>query len=91
MSKKPVIYAAMGIISIFLLAYTGVAGSLPKVFRFDRKDALSEWKEKIFQGRVIYEVKAAPGESYLSAESNKACSGVFYNIKFDPRKLPYIS
>lgn len=62
-----------------------------KRFSFDREDALREWKEKIFHGRVIYEVKPhAPG-GYLFARSDKASSGLYHQISFSPRRYPYIS
>ena len=62
-----------------------------KWFAFNRQDALSEWKEKIFQGRVLYEVRPDPEKGYLLARSNQASSGLFYKISFSPKKDPYIS
>lgn len=62
-----------------------------KRFPFNKEDALKEWKEKVFRGRVFYEVNPAMPQGYLLAKSDKASSGLFYKIKFNPRKYPYIS
>jgi len=75
----------------FVLAGALYGSSYLKRFVFDRPDALSEWKEKIFQGRVLYEVRPDPEKGYLLARSNQASSGLFYKISFSPKKNPYIS
>lgn len=77
-------------ISIFWSSVYGRAPEL-KWFPFDRKDALKEWKEKIFHGRVLYEVKPDAPQGYLYAKSDKASSGLYYQMAFSPRKYPYIS
>ncbi|NQU73273.1 MAG: DUF3047 domain-containing protein [Candidatus Omnitrophica bacterium] len=67
------------------------AAQFPKIFRFGKKNALDEWEEKIFKGRVLYTVKLNKAGGYLSAESKSAASGILYNIEFDPKKTPMIS
>ena len=62
-----------------------------KWFSFNREDALKEWKEKIFQGRVLYTVKPRDPAGYLIGKSRKAASGLCYLIKFSPKKYPYLS
>lgn len=62
-----------------------------KWFPFNREDALDEWQEKIFKGRVLYTVKASEEDGFLLAESDKSASGLFYKITFDPKKYPLIS
>ena len=54
-----------------------------KWFSFNREDALKEWKEKIFQGRVLYTVKPRDPTGYLIGKSRKASSGLYYLIKFN--------
>jgi len=80
---------------IIFIAATGnifaLAAQLPKKFPFKEKDALDEWQEKIFKGRVLYSVKANRGDSYLAAYSDDTASGIFYKIRFDPKQLPMIS
>lgn len=62
-----------------------------KQFTFDTQDALKEWKEKIFIGRVLYEVKSEGNKGYVLARSNNASSGLFYALSYSPKKYPYIS
>ena len=74
-----------------LLIYPAFAFQLPKWFPFNHVRALDEWQEKIFKGRVLYQIKANPGEGFLSAVSRSASSGLLYRIKFDVTKFPMIS
>lgn len=83
---------------LFFLVYLSVSGrgvcsaeGELKWFPFNREDALKEWKEKVFRGRVFYEVSPGAPQGYLFAKSDKASSGLFYKISFSPRKYPYIS
>lgn len=62
-----------------------------KWFPFNKKDALDEWQEKIFKGKVLYVVKPQIDKGYLLAESNKAASGLFYRITYDAQKHPMVS
>lgn len=62
-----------------------------KWFPFNREDALNEWQEKIFKGRVLYVVKVDKENGYLSAKSDKSASGLFYKISFDLAKYPLVS
>lgn len=90
----PLLTVMIGISCVWHYVYG--AGEL-KYFFFDKKDALKEWKEKIFHGRVLYEIKidGKPPEGgrqgYLSAKSDKTSSGLFYPVSFSPKKFPYIS
>ncbi|MBF0216238.1 MAG: DUF3047 domain-containing protein [Candidatus Omnitrophica bacterium] len=67
------------------------AQKLPKLFPFNKKDALNEWEEKVFKNKVLYTVKPAVPDGQLSAESNSACSGLIYRVKFNVNKTPMIS
>ena len=81
--------AVLTLIIIFIhLAYTY---DLPKLFRFNKKEALEEWEEKIFKNKVLYSVEPKKEGGYLSAKSDKACSGLIYRIKFYPKENPLIS
>ncbi|OGX44564.1 MAG: hypothetical protein A3G37_00030 [Omnitrophica WOR_2 bacterium RIFCSPLOWO2_12_FULL_46_30] len=80
--------AMIGISCVWHYAY-GTAEL--KYFPFNKKDTLKEWKEKIFHGRVLYEVKPESPKGYLSARSDKASSGLYYQISFSPKRYPYIS
>lgn len=84
-----VFFVALLTFGIFLSC--GYADRLPKCFLFDKEDALIEWKEKIFRGKVLYEIKKDSGKNFLSAKSDKSSSGLFCKISFNPRNRPFIS
>ncbi len=83
------VIAVLGI-SAFLFS-PAFAGRTNKWFSFDKKDALEEWDEKIFKGRVLYSVKVEKKGGYLAAYSNNSASGIFYEISFSPKKHPIAS
>jgi hypothetical protein len=60
-------------------------------FRFDQKNALQGWEEKIFKGRVRYSVRADRQEGYLDAYSRAAASGIVRWLKFNPKRAPMVS
>ncbi len=62
-----------------------------KWFLFNRENALEEWQEKIFRGKVLYVVVPQKDKGYLLAKSDKSASGIFYKLSYDPRKCPMIS
>ena len=88
MNKK---FIFISIISIFIAGGIAYSGGLLKHFGFEEKDALNEWKEKVFHGRVLYEVAKDQGKGFLFAKSQKAASGLFYTISYSPKSFPYIS
>lgn len=90
MRRIKLIYILITIIFISFIFYA-YARELPKWFSFNRKDALEEWKEKIFKNRVIYTVEPVREGGYLSAKSEQGCSGLLYRITFSPKKRPMIS
>jgi len=74
-----------------LIIYRAYSYDLPKWFPFNKEDALQEWQEKIFQNKVLYSIKSSKASGYLSAKSNKACSGLIYKIGFNAKKNPLMS
>ena len=88
MSKVKFIFIA---VIVLLSAYFAWAHNLPKVFLFNHKSALREWKEKVFKGKVLYVVEPKKEGGYLSAISEKSNSGLIHKIKFHPKKYPMIS
>lgn len=58
---------------------------------FDRKDALKDWEEKIFKGKVMYSVKLNNLNGYLDAYSDKSASGIIYWLDFNPIEKPMVS
>jgi hypothetical protein len=87
---RRIIYIIIFVIFVILVCLVA-AYDLPKWFPFNQDNALSEWQEKVFRNRVIYEVEAQLDGGYLSAQSKDACSGLLYRIKFNPNKSPMIS
>jgi hypothetical protein len=79
------------IIGILSITARASADRLPREFPFQKKNALSEWQEKIFKGRVFYSIKVDKNDGYLSAHSENAASGIFYEIRFDPKQFPMVS
>ena len=73
------------------IGFIAYAYNLPKLFKFDKKNALSEWQEKIFRNRVLYIVEPQTDGGQLVAKSKNACSGLLYKIRFDSKKYPMIS
>jgi hypothetical protein len=78
-----VVIVSVGIIATF-------ANDLGRIFPFNKENALSEWKEKIFRNRVVYSVEIGEVDGYLGAQSKEAASGIFYRLRFNPRKKPFI-
>lgn len=76
---------------VFVAAVFAVAFDLPKWFPFNQENSLAEWQEKVFRGKVLYQVNQTDDGGYLSAISDKACSGLFYKIKFNVEDNPMIS
>lgn len=74
-----------------LLIYHAYSYDLPKGFLFNKEDALEEWQEKVFKNKVMYVIEQGRRDGYLLAKSEKACSGLFYRIRFNPKDLPMIS
>lgn len=63
-----------------------------KAFPFSKDDALKEWEEKVFKGKVIYRIEKSQSLDYVRATSNKTASALYYRIKIDAkRRNPVIS
>jgi len=75
---------------LFLFSHASAA-SAGKWFSFNKRDALVEWQEKIFKGKVFYSIKMEKMGGYLAAYSKNAASGILYEISFSPRKYPAVS
>ncbi len=93
MKKLSAVVLFIVIVVVILFAIQGHALELPRWFPFSTQRALGEWKEKIFKGKVLYEVKVIKQEKggYLLARSDKTASGLFYTIRFSPYSTPMIS
>lgn len=88
MNAKHVLFICAAVVLIISSVY---AFDLPKWFPFNKKDALNEWQEKIFHNKVLYEVQPQAQSGHLTAVSDRACSGLIYRVKFDPKEFPMIT
>lgn len=61
-----------------------------KSFTFSEENALKEWEEKIFKGKVKYVVEHNK-EYYVKGESIKTASALFYKVKIDMSEKPILS
>jgi len=65
---------------------------LVKGFPFSEENALKEWEEKIFRGKVVYRIEQGKDLSYVRATSDKTASALYYKLKLDAKKKsPVIS
>ena len=63
-----------------------------KDFPFNEDNALKEWEEKIFKGKVVYRIEKEQTLSYVRATSDKTASALYYKLKLDAKKKsPVIS
>lgn len=60
-------------------------------FAFENAGSLDEWSEKVFKGRVKYSLESSEGAFYVHALSSASCSAMYYQIKIDANRHPYIS
>lgn len=63
-----------------------IEAAIVKSFPFSTENALKEWEEKVFRGKVVYRVESGQSLSYVRATSNKTASALYYKIKLDAKK-----
>jgi hypothetical protein len=95
------IVAAIAVAGMLVFRYSGFFKSVPreaqkteivKSFPFSQDNALKEWEEKIFRGKVIYRIEKNQSLDYVRATSDKTASALYYRIKLDVKgKSPVIS
>ena len=74
---------------IFLMSCFSVQGS--EILLDDYQKGLSpKWEEKSFQGKTRYEVAREDGHQCIRATSQAAASGLFYEIRYDPKAYPIL-
>ncbi len=78
-------------ISLISLTSPLLAVDFIKYFTFSERGVLKLWKEKILKGKVDYRIKEGPEGRFVQALSKQAASGLYYEIKYNPRKTPYLS
>ena len=69
-----------------------LSSEVVKPFDFSKEDALKEWEEKVFSGRVVYRVEKDSDLSYVKASSDASASALYYRIKMDAKtRRPTVS
>lgn len=62
-----------------------------KSFPFSTDNALKEWEEKVFKGKVVYNIEKLGDLSYVRAKSAGSASALYYKIKLDAKsKSPMV-
>jgi len=63
-----------------------------KEFFFPNEASLAEWKEKLFHGKTIYEIKLEKGDGFLLGHTEKNASALYAEVKnWDLQKQPILS
>ncbi len=60
-------------------------------FDFNQKNSLSQWEDKVFQGKVSYWIEFERKSGFVHALSKGAASAIYYRIKYKVTEYPYIS
>ncbi len=88
-------FTANSIWSVFVLA---LLLSLSQFLRAETvsigqfsKDDLSDWEEKIFDGKTVYKIKQIDEKKVLESNSSNAASGLFKKVEIDLNKTPFIN
>lgn len=80
------------LLSFFASPTQATAADWLKYFTFSEQGVLRIWKEKLHKGKVDYKVIGDLGTGdYVRAIANVAASGIYYEIKYNPKERPYIS
>jgi len=88
--KLYILYTSCLLIFILYPSHS-YAANFMKYFTFSEKGVLKLWKEKISVGRVNYKILNDKKGKFVRADSNKSASGLYYEIKYNPKNRPYIS
>jgi len=75
-----------------LLCATGLAAvACLKAFTFDASNALDKWSTMILNGPVEYRLMKHGANGYVEAESDSACSALYYRISYSLKEYPILS
>lgn len=87
--QKIPIMAALAIFCLSLTAYSSIV--YLKEFTFDEEKPLVNWNKMILNGEVKYLPIKQGSEGFIRALSNKACSALYYRIKFKLDEYPLLT
>jgi hypothetical protein len=66
-------------------------GKTHSLFSFNREDALEEWEERSFRGKVVYKLEFAGDEGYVHAAAERAASARYQRLRYDLRNFPHLA
>ncbi len=85
-TQKICIMTAIAIFCLSLSVYSGIV--YLKEFTFDDEKPLADWHKMILNGEVNYLPIKRGNQGFVRAISNKACSALYYRIKFKLGEYP---
>jgi len=62
-----------------------------RYFDFNQNNALDDWEEKVFEGRVAYWIDFKDSKGFLHAKSEQASSAIFHRLRYDLKEYPMLS
>lgn len=83
----------MGWVPFWMKPEPSKFSSLEKLFYtfdFNQKNALKQWEEKVFHGRVKYWVDLEGPGGFVHSESSRSASAIFFRIKFNLSDYPHL-
>jgi hypothetical protein len=86
--KSPAVKKAKALVTP---AFPKYPMALVSWFPFSDSEALRDWEEKVFKGRVLYTVEKDKTLSFVQAKSDASASALYYKVDLDPQKAPIIS
>ena len=84
-------FIPMSLLVFLSLVHPASATESVKWFRFGKQATLKDWKEKIFKGKVKYEIVDQGELGSVRATSSKAASGLYYELEYAPEEYPWLS
>jgi hypothetical protein len=76
------------ILFLSALVYSGAV--YLRAFTFNDPGALDKWGEMVLNRSVDYELTNLDQDGFVSAFSEKACSALYYKVKFDLKEYPIL-
>jgi hypothetical protein len=62
-----------------------------RYFDFNQKNALEQWEEKIFTGRVAYWLDFENSSGKLHAKSEQAASAIYHRLNYNAQEYPILT
>ena len=76
---------------VFLLAFTATVAGAARVIDDFASGISPVWEAKVFNGKTLYKAVREDGVPAVMAQARGTASGLFYKIKYDPKKTPWLT